>query len=126
MTSPDRFWSLPAGEVLRSLATAFQGLGSAEAKSRLLTAGSNRLRSERRTTALGLLARQFASPMVLLLAFAAALSIAVRAAHDAVIILIILVASGLLGFWQEWGKVMGVEPGKLWLLYSLVLKLKQR
>jgi Mg2+-importing ATPase len=97
------FWSLPAGDVLRSLATGPQGLGSAEAKARLARTGPNRLQAERRTTPLGLLARQFASPMVLMLAFAAVLSIALRSAHDAVIILIILLASGLLGFWQEWG-----------------------
>jgi Mg2+-importing ATPase len=97
------FWSLPAGDVLRGLATGSEGLASVEAASRLLTAGPNRLQRERRTTALGLLARQFASPLVLLLAFAAVLSIAVRETHDAVIILAILVASGLLGFWQEKG-----------------------
>ncbi len=101
--SSEPFWSLPTDDVLRSLATGSQGLSSAEAKSRLLATGPNRLQSERRTTALGLLARQFASPLVLLLAFAAVLSIALRETHDAVIILIILLASGLLGFWQEWG-----------------------
>lgn len=97
------FWTLPADEVVRGLATEARGLTAAEAASRLARVGPNRLRAEARTTTLRLLARQFASPLVLLLAFAAALSLAVHAASDAIIILIILLASGLLGFWQERG-----------------------
>jgi Mg2+-importing ATPase len=103
------FWSLSAEEALRSLKTGSQGLNSAEAASRLLTAGPNRLQRARRTTTLQLLGRQFASPLVLMLAFAAVLSLAVRAAHDAVIILVILLASGLLGFWQERGAADAVR-----------------
>lgn len=96
------FWSLPAREVLHSLDTGLEGITSAEAASRLFSAGPNRLKEVRRTGGLQLLVRQFASPLVLMLAFAAALSLAVHEANDAVIILVILLASGLLGFWQEW------------------------
>jgi Mg2+-importing ATPase len=67
------------------------------------------LQKARQTTAWHLLGRQFASPLVLMLAFAAALSLVVRSAHDAVIILVILFASGLLGFWQEWGAAGAVR-----------------
>jgi Mg2+-importing ATPase len=103
------FWSLSTEEVLRSLKTGSQGLTSAEAAARLLTAGPNRLQKAQRASAWKLLGRQFASPLVLMLAFAAGLSLAVREAHDAVIILVILVASGLLGFWQEWGAAGAVR-----------------
>lgn len=103
------FWSLPAAEVLRSLTTGSEGLATAEAASRLVAAGPNRLEKGQRTGSLRLLARQFASPLVLLLAFAAALSLAVHAADDAIIILIILLASGLLGFWQERGAADAVR-----------------
>jgi P-type Mg2+ transporter len=103
------FWGLPAEEVLRSLTTRAEGLTAAEAAARLLTAGPNRLQKARRTTSLQLLLRQFASPLVLMLAFAAALSLAVREAHDAIIILTILLASGLLGFWQEVGAADAVR-----------------
>jgi Mg2+-importing ATPase len=44
-----------------------------------------------------------------MLAFAAVLSLAVHEANDAIIILVILVASGLLGFWQEWGAAGAVR-----------------
>src|SRR5262245_32845154 len=103
------FWSLAAEEVLRSLKSGSQGLTSVEAAVRLRTAGPNRLRQARRISTLQLLLRQFASPLVLMLAFAAALSLVVRAAHDATIILIILFASGLLGFWQEQGAADAVR-----------------
>jgi Mg2+-importing ATPase len=103
------FWSLPAGEVLGGLGSGPQGLTAAEAASRLAGAGPNRLHEARGATALQLLVRQFASPLVLLLAFAAALSLAVHEADDAAIILVILLASGLLGFWQEWGAADAVR-----------------
>lgn len=103
------FWSLPAAEVLRSLETDPNGLTAAAAASRLARAGPNRLRGARRTSALQLLARQFASPLVLMLAFAAVLSLAVHEQRDALIILLILFASGLLGFWQERGAADAVR-----------------
>ncbi|MES1240009.1 MAG: magnesium-translocating P-type ATPase [Acidobacteriota bacterium] len=103
------FWSLPASEVLRALDTGLDGLTSAEAAARLLAAGPNRLKEVRRTAGLRLLLRQFASPLVLMLAFAAALSLGVHEADDAAIILAILFASGLLGFWQEWGAADAVR-----------------
>ena len=105
----DPFWSLPAEEVLRGLAAGSGGLTSAEAASRLARAGPNRLKGAQRTSTLQLLGRQFASPLVLMLAFAAVLSLAVHEARDAVIILLILLASGLLGFWQERGAADAVR-----------------
>ena len=49
----------------------------------------------------GELLRQFKSPVILLLLFAAALSAVLRDMGDAAIIAAIVVVSGLLGFWQE-------------------------
>ncbi len=103
------FWSLPADEILRDLKTGSQGLTAAEAASRLAATGPNRLQGAGRTPVLRLLARQFASPLVLMLAAAAVLSLAVRETSDAIIILVILLASGLLGFWQEWGAADAVR-----------------
>ena len=53
--------------------------------------------------ALSLLLAQFKSPIILILLFAAVLSLFLGEATDALIILAIVLASGLLGFWQEWG-----------------------
>ena len=57
----------------------------------------------RGTNALFLLLAQFKSPIILILLFAAVLSLFLGEATDALIILAIVLASGLLGFWQEWG-----------------------
>lgn len=50
-----------------------------------------------------LLLSQFKSPIILILIFAALLSLFLRDAVDTVIILAIVFISGLLGFWQERG-----------------------
>ena len=56
-----------------------------------------------RTSVLGLFLGQFTSPIVLLLIAAAVISVFLHDATDATIILTIVLASGLLGFWQERG-----------------------
>lgn len=56
-----------------------------------------------------LLLNQFKSPIILILIFAAVLSIFLKDAADAIIILTIVFISGLLGFWQERGASNAVE-----------------
>jgi Mg2+-importing ATPase len=90
-------------EALGRLGTSRQGLASAEAKRRLAEHGLNRLRPKARTDTLALLAAQFKSPIILILIFAAALSLVTGDRPDALIILFIILASSLLGFWQEKG-----------------------
>jgi Mg2+-importing ATPase len=106
---PSGFWSVPPAEVLARLGTTAEGLSSAEAGARRESWEANRLVPRKRTDATGLLLRQFSSPIVLILIGAAALSIFLRDATDAVIILTIVLASGLLGFWQERGAAGAVE-----------------
>jgi Mg2+-importing ATPase len=57
----------------------------------------------------GLLARQFRSPIVLLLAVSAVLSLVMGEVADSAIVLVIIVASGVLGFVQERGAVNAVD-----------------
>ncbi|MGA2532433.1 MAG: magnesium-translocating P-type ATPase [Candidatus Aminicenantales bacterium] len=97
------FWSLPADEVLARLETSRQGLSSGTARERLDRHGPNVLKPKKRTDALTLLAAQFKSPLVLILTFAAGLAFLMGDRPDAFIILFIILASGLLGFWQEKG-----------------------
>jgi P-type Mg2+ transporter len=80
-----------------------------EAKQRLVKYGANSLKQQRKSSAVGLLINQFKSPIVLILIFAAGLSIFLRDRTDAIIILTIVLASGLLGFWQERGASDAVE-----------------
>lgn len=95
------FWSVPARELLDELQTSLEGLTADLARERLARYGANLLKPKRRANTLSLLLAQFISPLVLLLLFAAGLSLFLHDSIDALIILIIVVISGLLGFWQE-------------------------
>jgi P-type Mg2+ transporter len=104
-----QFWSIPSLELLQQLQTTPQGLRSDEIQERLLRFGSNRLKPKKKSNALTLLIAQFKSPIILILIFAAGLSFFLRNPIDAVIILVIILLSGFLGFWQERGAVNAVE-----------------
>ncbi|THU39547.1 magnesium-translocating P-type ATPase [Niastella caeni] len=56
-----------------------------------------------------LLIRQFTNPLVLLLVIAVCLSVILGESSDSIIILIILLTTGLLGFWQELNASRAVE-----------------
>ena len=103
------FWSVPVPEVLSRLETTPEGLSFAEAEARQERWGANRLTPKKRTDVVSLLLGQFSSPIVLILIGAAAISIFLHDATDAAIILAIVLASGLLGFWQERGAAGAVE-----------------
>src|SRR5512140_967194 len=110
MSEPlDLFWGVPAADVLRQLGATPQGLTSAEAERRLARVGPDALRSRRRAGDLALLLGQFKSPLILILLFAAGLSYFVHDSADALIILVIVLASGALGFWQERGAAHAVD-----------------
>lgn len=95
------FWARDASEVLASLGTSADGLTSAEATRRLATVGHNTLAATERARGFRLLLQQFTSPIVLILIGATLVAAALGDATDSIIILAIVVASGLLGFWQE-------------------------
>ena len=103
------FWSVPAAEVLRRLGTVPQGLSSAEVLAGMERNAGRRLAPKRRTDAATLLLAQFSSPIVLLLLAATVISLFLHDPTDAAIILAIVLASGLLGFWQERGAAGAVE-----------------
>ncbi len=99
--SEDCFWSTSAEEQLRRLNSSANGLTSNQATKQLDIYGSNRLRPGRKDSWLSLLLAQFKSPITLILIGAAVLSFFLRDPTDATIILVIVLVSGLLGFWQE-------------------------
>ncbi|WP_061252104.1 magnesium-translocating P-type ATPase [Leptospira interrogans] len=103
------FWNLTSNECLTLTQSNRNGLSEEEAKKRLLQFGENKLSSKKETTAIGLFFSQFKSPIVLLLLFAAGLSVIVQDSVDAIIILGIVFLSGLLGFWQEKGAMNAVR-----------------
>lgn len=92
---------LPAGEVLKGLSATPDGLSAAEAAIRLKKYGFNLLKANHVVSAVGLFFLQFKSPVTLLLIIAAFLSMGLRDITDAAIILVIILVSSLLSYWQE-------------------------
>ena len=78
------------------------GLTAAEARRRLAESGENRIRNEGRSGAVTLFFAQFKSPIILILIGAAIVSLFLQDRTDAALILAIVLASGVLGFWQEY------------------------
>lgn len=103
------FWSTSVDDILKSLQANPNGLTSGDAKTRIATYGANRLKPKKRFDAFTLLIGQFKSPIILILLFATGLSFFLHNLVDASIILTIVLISGLLGFWQEYGATNAVE-----------------
>ncbi|HEU0273149.1 MAG TPA: magnesium-translocating P-type ATPase [Candidatus Udaeobacter sp.] len=85
------------------------GLTSAEARARLAEFGENRISSRRHDNASALFISQFKSPIILILIAAAIVSLFLQDRTDATLILAIVLASGALGFWQEYAASDAVE-----------------
>jgi Mg2+-importing ATPase len=98
---PDAFWSLPLDQLLAETAASTEGLPAEEAARRLARDGPNTIEVAHPHRGLRLLLAQFTSPIVLILVAATVLSMALGDAADGLIILVIVAASGALGFWQE-------------------------
>ena len=105
---PMLFWSIPQADLLTRLNTTPGGLTQAEAQSRL-AGGAAMGKAHPHWKTLLLLLSQFKSPIILILIFAALLSLFLKDAADALIILAIVLISGFLGFWQERGAADAVQ-----------------
>ncbi|MES1212969.1 MAG: magnesium-translocating P-type ATPase [Singulisphaera sp.] len=94
------YWSVPIDALCEELDSRIAGLSSDEVAARHDQAG-RKLRVPR-ASRLSLLLNQFKSPIILILLISAALSYALGGRADAAIIATILLASAVLGCWQEW------------------------
>ncbi len=103
------YWSEEPAAVLAGLGTTAAGLPAGTAAERLRTHGPNRIRPTTRVGPLRQLVRQFAQPVSLILIGATVLSLVLGDPVDAAIILVIILLSGLLGFWQEYGASVTVS-----------------
>ena len=97
------FWSRSAEDVARELGSGPAGLDPDEAARRLTTYGPNTLAPERALSSLRLLYEQVKSPLILILAFAAVVSIIAGEYTDSAVVLAILLTSTGIGFWRERG-----------------------
>jgi Mg2+-importing ATPase len=106
------YWAAPAEKLVTDLRSHAGGLSSAEASTRLRSAGPNAIGREGGASAVAAFARQFRSPLVLILIFAAAVSALVGEGSEAFIIAAIILASCALSFTQEYGASRAMEALK--------------
>ena len=97
----ETFWQVPPSELLEKLNSSHEGLTEKEAETRLQQYGPNLLKKQKSSGAFVLFFSQFKSPIILILLFAASISLFLLDSTDAVIIFVIIILSSLLGFWQE-------------------------
>ena len=96
------YWSLTPDQLFSTLDSSRDGLQAIDASQRLKQYGLNTIGTQQQMSPLGLLLRQFKSPLVLILIFAAIVSGIVKEWVDAIIVLAIVFSSTILGFVQEY------------------------
>lgn len=108
-TSLEDFWNLKMEDAFKDLSCSEKGLSNAQARTRLKQYGLNTFKARSRSSSLLLFLLQFKSPITLLLIAAALLSMGLGNYKEAIIILIIILVSSLLGFWQEKGAANAID-----------------
>ncbi len=101
MSLPAAWWAAAADDVLNGVGSSAAGLDPAVADGRLRAMREASGPRRRTLTWPRLLLAQFTSPILLILMVATVLSMVLGDTVDGTIIIAILLASGLLGFWQE-------------------------
>ncbi len=107
--APENYWTLNPAQLLSVLHGTDAGLQPADADQRLKLYGPNAIKETQQVTAAGLFLNQFRSPLVLILIFAAVVSMAVGEWVDASIVLAVVLGSTVLGFVQEYSASNAVE-----------------
>src|SRR5690349_3753229 len=103
------FWSEPLDALFERLDSSPRGLTRAEAGRRLRELGPASIRRTGSSSSGRILLRQFGNPLVILLTIAAGLSFVVGERTDAATIIVVVIAGGALGFWQEHRAATAVE-----------------
>ncbi|MGV3741633.1 MAG: magnesium-translocating P-type ATPase [Burkholderiaceae bacterium] len=101
---PDPFlayWSFPGDRLASMLGTRPEGLSTQEAQARLADYGKNEVIPRKSSRLLSRIWDHFSNPLLLILIFAAIISLVVRDWLDASIVLIIIVASAAISIQQE-------------------------
>jgi P-type Mg2+ transporter len=106
---PLAWWSCPAPVLITALKSGEGGLTARQAARRLATMGPNRVSAKAGHGTVALFLRQYESPLVLILIFAALVSLIVREWTEAGIILTIVAGSTLLSFAQEYRAARAVQ-----------------
>lgn len=101
-TKDFKYWSIPPDKVLKKLDLTLDGLSSLDAEKYLIKYGENSIKSKNKTSGLFLFLNQFKNPIILILLIATIISSVTGEWIDAVIILIIILSSVTLSFFQEY------------------------
>jgi Mg2+-importing ATPase len=96
------FSSKPIDEIAASVNSSVNGLSEKDAQEILARVGPNSIRPRERVTALWSFLNQFKSAIVLILIFATIVSAFLKDWVDSIIILLIVLGSALLSFFQEY------------------------
>lgn len=95
------FWSYDLNDILKQLNTGEDGLSSREAEGRIDKYGQNILEERKSSSNIEMLINQFKNPIIIILIFAAVLSIFLKDYSDGIIILIIIMISAFLSYNHE-------------------------
>ena len=106
------FWSRPVNAIAQGMNSSVSGLSEKDAQEALRRVGPNRIQSREKVTPLGLFLNQFKSPIVLILIFATLISAFLKDWADAIIILLIVMGSALLSYFQEYNANNAAEKLK--------------
>jgi Ca2+-transporting ATPase len=99
-------------ETFRVLNTTERGLSTEEAKKRLTEYGLNELQKEKGASPIKMFLEQFTDILIIILLIATALSIALGEIVDATVIIVIVLATAILGFVEEHRSEKAVEALK--------------
>ena len=95
------FWSYDLDDILKRLKTNKFGLSSKEAEERIDKYGQNIFEEKNSSSNLSIFINQFKNPIIMILIFAAILSIFLKDYSDGIIILIIIIISAFLSYSHE-------------------------
>lgn len=104
--------SMEVDEVLQALRAEKEGLSTEEVQKRLKEYGPNELKKEKRKSAVRLFLEQFTDILIIILLIATALSMAIGEVYDAIVIIAIVIACAVLGFFEEYRAEKALEALK--------------
>ena len=109
----EKTWhSMEVDEVLQALRAEKEGLSTEEVQKRLKEYGPNELKKEKRKSAVRLFLEQFTDILIIILLIATALSMAIGEVYDAIVIIAIVIACAVLGFFEEYRAEKALEALK--------------
>jgi len=99
---PENYWSVDADMLIQRLGSTHDGLSAADAVARLREYGPNQVREHRRLTRTRVLLNQIRNPLLLVLVFAAMASAMTGEWVDALIVVVIVLATVSIGYAREY------------------------